>query len=109
MKLKFKALVVALSLASIALTTGCATAIPLGVINTMITTPVTVGNGEIKYERTGEASCYSLFGLFAWGDSSVNAACKEANIHRVGWVSNRVFNVLGIYGQYTTIVYGQPE
>ena len=46
MKLKFKALIVALSLASIALTTGCATAIPLGLLNTMITTPVTVGNGK---------------------------------------------------------------
>ena len=109
MKLKFKALIVALSLASIALTTGCATAIPLGLVNTMITTPVTVGNGEIRFERTGEASCYSLLGLFAWGDSSINAACKNSNIHRVGWVSTRVHNVLGIYGVYTTIVYGQAE
>ncbi|MBE6406064.1 MAG: TRL-like protein family [Lentisphaerae bacterium] len=109
MKLRFKALIVAIGLASVALTTGCATSMPLGLINTMITTPVTVGNGEIKWERTGEASCYSLLGLFAWGDSSINAACKESNIHRVGWVSTRVHNVLGIYGVYTTIVYGQAE
>lgn len=109
MKLKFKALIVALSLASIALTTGCATAIPLGLLNTMITTPVTVGNGEIKFERTGEASCYSLLGLFAWGDSSINAACKDSNIRRVNWVSTRVHNFLGIYGVYTTLVYGQAE
>ena len=109
MKLKMKTLIVAICLASIALTTGCATAVPMGLVNTMITTPVTVGNGEIKYERTGEASCYSLLGLFAWGDSSINTACKESNIHRVGWVSTRVHNVLGIYGVYTTIVYGQAE
>ena len=109
MKLKFKALIVALSLTSIALTTGCATAIPLGLLNTMITTPVTVGNGEIKFERTGEASCYSLLGLFAWGDSSINAACKDSNIRRVNWVSTRVHNFLGIYGVYTTLVYGQAE
>ena len=109
MKLKLKSLIVAISLASIALTTGCATAIPLGLVNTMITTPVTVGNGEVKYSRTGEASCYSLLGLFAWGDASINAACEDANILRVNWVSNRVSNFLGIYGVYTTIVFGQAE
>ena len=51
----------------------------------------------------------SLLGLFAWGDSSINAACEDSNIRKVGWVSTRVHNVLGIYGVYTTIVYGQPE
>lgn len=109
MKIGFKSLIVAASLASIALTTGCATAMPLGLLCTKITTPVTAGNGEIKYSRTGEASCYSLLGLFAWGDSSINAACKDANIRKVNWVSTRVDNVLGIYGVYTTIVYGQAE
>ena len=109
MKLKLKSLIVALSLASIALTTGCATPQPLGLLTTKITTPVTVGNGEIKWSRTGEASCYSLLGLFAWGDASINAACADGNILKVNWVSNRVFNFLGFYGVYTTIVYGQAE
>ena len=109
MKLNLKSIIVAISLASITLTTGCATAIPCGLLCTKITTPVTAGNGEIKVSRTGEASCYSLLGLFAWGDSSINAACKEANILKVNWVSTRVSNVLGIYGIYTTIVYGQAE
>ena len=72
--MKFKAIVTAVSLTSLVVLAGCATPFPLGFIYTSVNLPVTVGNGEMKYSKVGEAKCQSMFGLFASGDASINAA-----------------------------------
>lgn len=105
--MKIKAIVTAVSLASLAVLTGCATSFPLGLVYTSVKLPVTVGNGEMRYSKKGEAKCQTMFGCFASGYASINAACSDAKITKVGWVNQEVLNILGIYGSYKTVVYGE--
>jgi len=107
MKLGFKAMIVAVSLSTLAVLTGCATSVPLGLVYTSAQLPVTVGTGDMKFSKKGEAKCQSILGLFASGDASINAACAEAKITKVAWVNQEVVNVLGVYGSYKTVVFGE--
>ena len=107
MKVWKKALIFTASILATAVITGCATPLPLGVIYTKVTLPGAVGNSELQYSKTGTAKCYSIIGCFASGDASINAACSDAKITKVGWVNQEVLNILGIYGSYKTVVYGE--
>ena len=107
MKLGLKAIVTAVSLSTLAVLTGCATPFPLGLIYTSAQLPVTVGSGDIQFSKKGESKCQSVLGLFASGDASINAACAEAKIKKVAWVNQEVLNILGIYGCYKTVVFGE--
>ncbi len=109
MKLNFKSIAAAVGLASVAVLCGCATPEPLGVIYTGITQPLAVGNGDMKFTQKGEANAICMFGLFACGDYSLNAACKNGNITKISWANVEVRNYFGIYGSYTTKVYGFAE
>lgn len=105
MKMK-KAFLYSMALVASLMVTGCATPFPLGVIYTKVTLPGALGNSELQYSKTGTASCYSIIGVIASGDASINAACHSAGITKVSWVSYSVNNILGAYGVYTTTVYG---
>ena len=107
MKLGLKAVIAAVSVTSLVVLTGCATSFPLGLVYTSTNQPVTVGTGDMKFSKKGEAKCQSILGLFASGDASINAACKEANITKVAWVNQEIVNILGIYGSYKTVVFGE--
>ncbi len=109
MKLKVKGMLVAAAVLSGIALTGCASPFPVGIVYTQATLPVTVGNGDMKFSKKGESKAISLFGLFASGDASINHACKDAGITKVGWVNQEVRNILGIYGEYKTVVYGTAE
>jgi len=109
MKTLTKAVLLSGVIAAGSMLSACATPFPLGCLYTKVTLPVTVGNGELKYSRTGEAKCISILGWFASGDASINAACKQGNIKKVAWVNQRVNNYFGVYGSYTTMVYGDEE
>ena len=93
-------------LASVLVTTGCATSYPFGTLYTGVDLPVAVGTSELQWSRKGTASCYSILGLIANGDASINSACKNGGITKVSWVTYSVRNILGAYGIYTTTVYG---
>lgn len=86
--------------------TGCATPLPLGLLYTKVTLPGAVGNSELQYSKSATAKCYSVIGVVACGDASINAACHAGGITKVSWVSYSVNNILGTYGVYTTTVYG---
>ncbi|OQA86342.1 MAG: hypothetical protein BWY31_01372 [Lentisphaerae bacterium ADurb.Bin242] len=105
MKMK-KAIIYSMALVASIMVTGCATPLPLGVIYTKVTLPGALGNSELQYSKTGTAKCYSIIGVVASGDASINAACHNAGITKVSWVSYSVDNILGAYGVYTTTVYG---
>ena len=92
--------------ASVLVTTGCATPLPLGVLYTKVTLPGAVGNSELQWSKSGTAKCYSVIGVIANGDASVNAACHNGGITKVSWVSDSVDNILGAYGVFSTTVYG---
>lgn len=49
----------------------------------------------------------SYVGLIATGDASIAAAKKAGNITQVSSVDHYTKNILGVYGEYCTIVKGQ--
>ena len=59
--------------------------------------------------KTGTASASSILGLIAMGDASIEAAAKAGGItkiHNVTHVDVETMNILGLYVEYTTVVYG---
>ena len=109
MKISLKAFFLASALGCTALLTSCGTPFPLGCLYTKVTLPLTAGSGEIKYNRIGKSECRNFLGWVAIGDASINKAAENGNITRISWASQRVENILGIYGTYTTIIYGFGE
>lgn len=107
MKKLTKILVYSLALAAAVLVTaGCATPLPLGVIYTKVKLPGAIGNSELQWSKSATAKCYSVIGIIASGDASINCACRNGGITKVSWVTYSVDNILGAYGVYTTTVYG---
>ncbi|MGD1001436.1 MAG: TRL-like family protein [Candidatus Brocadiia bacterium] len=88
--------------------TGCS-AMALGPVVAMVTVdekgPVSVGDMKAGM-KVGVAQAEGIL-VVAYGDASIVAAMKNANITRVHHVDNETFNVLGIYARYKTIVYGE--
>ncbi|MBK8175407.1 MAG: hypothetical protein IPK66_09170 [Rhodospirillales bacterium] len=64
------------------------------------------GSADVGSMKKGEAMCTSILALVAQGDCSIEAAKAQGGIKRVAYVDRKVENILGIYGKYTTIVYG---
>ena len=85
---------------------GCATYLPLGFVYTEVKAPVAVAGGDVSYSKVGSAMATSVLGIVATGDASIRAAMEDGNINRVKHVEYSVKNILGIYGEYTTTVYG---
>lgn len=95
------------TLSSIAiLVNGCASYLPSakGFVNT--TTGLSANNG-VKNTRTGKACLKSFIGLIAYGDASIDAAKTSGGITKIATVDYDVFDILGIYGKYCTIVKGE--
>jgi len=57
--------------------------------------------------KVGRAATHSVLGLVAWGDAGTSAAAAEGGIAVVTHADYELFNILGIYQRYTTVVYGQ--
>ncbi len=69
---------------------------------------------DIKYKdgnsigpKEGRAKSSQVLFLIAWGDASIATAAREGGISTVDHVDAEVFNILGLYSTYETIVYGQ--
>ena len=66
---------------------------------------------EVQSESTatrsvGKATCVSILGLIATGDCTVETAKKDGNITKVSSVQFDYKNILGVYAETTTKVYG---
>jgi len=85
---------------------ACATPYPMGMIYTEIKAPVAAGDGGMSYNKVGTAKCTSVLGLVATGDCSIKAAAAAGNIKTIKYVDYDAKNILGIFGEYTTTVYG---
>jgi hypothetical protein len=85
--------------------TGCASYYPLGGVYTGCKAGIAVGDST-SYSKVGTAESVSVLGLVAVGDASIQTAAKNGNITKIKYVDYEVSNVLGIYGTYKTIVYG---
>jgi PBP1b-binding outer membrane lipoprotein LpoB len=85
---------------------GCATPYPMGMVYTEVKAPVAAGDGAMSYSKTGVAKATSVLGLVATGDCSIKAAAANGNIRVIKYVDYDARNILGVYGEYTTTVYG---
>lgn len=79
-----------------------------GGLYTNVDAPVTatsnVAEGEYK---VGEASATSVLGLVATGDASIQAAMENGGITEIYHVDYETQSILGLYAEYTVMVYGQ--
>ncbi len=85
---------------------GCATPYPLGMIYTEIKAPVAAGSGGVSYSKVGTAKANSILGMVATGDCSIKTAAANGGIKTIKYVDYDAKNTLGVYGEYTTTVYG---
>jgi len=96
---------VAMILATAALLSSCASPLPTGGLYTEITTP-TAASERVSTNKQGTSECTSILGLVATGDCSIGTAARNGKITRISHVDYEVKNILGIYGTYKTVVYG---
>jgi hypothetical protein len=86
---------------------GCATIYPVGSFYTGVKVPSLMGDGQdVSYSKVGKAKAISILSLFAFGDASIEKAKQNGNIKTIKYIDWKADNILGIYGEYTTIVYG---
>lgn len=58
--------------------------------------------------KTGIACAKNVFGAFAWGDASIDAAKKNGGIKKVSSVDRDVFTIFGsLYSKSCTVVKGK--
>jgi len=84
---------------------GCATYMPAGALYVGAKGAIATTD-NISYSKVGEATATSVLGLVATGDSSIKTAAANGGITKIKYVDYEVKNILGIYGKYTTVVYG---
>lgn len=58
-------------------------------------------------KKVGQSSATNVLGIVATGDASINTAAKNAGIKKISHVDVKKTSVLGIFANYTTIVYGE--
>lgn len=56
--------------------------------------------------KVGTAKATNILGLVAIGDASIETAAKSAGIKRISHVDCKKSSILGIFGTYTVVVYG---
>jgi hypothetical protein len=103
--MRIAALLAVVAVAAVGLV-GCATPYPYGALYTEIGAPAAVGDGGMSYSKVGVAESTSILGLVATGDASIKAAMANGGINKVKYVDYKAKNILGVYGTYTTTVYG---
>ncbi len=70
--------------------------------------PMSIGAVEVAPNSLkGTSTTYSVLGLVSWGDGSVNTAAKNGGLTKVDRMDYHLYNILGIYSEYTTVVYGK--
>ena len=84
---------------------GCASPYPMGIAYTELKLPAQATSNEGS-SKVGVSRCTSVLGLVATGDASIAAAMREGGITRIHHVDWNAKNILGVYGEYTTTVYG---
>ena len=86
---------------------GCATLYPVGSAYTNIKLPVDSTSNMSNSPKVGISKCNSYLGLIAIGDASIDKAMKNGGINKIHYVDWEANNILGIFGTYKVIVYGE--
>lgn len=81
---------------------------PTGILYASTSTPM--GSGSVSPSpqgtKVGRAKAMGILGLVAIGDASITAASAAGGIKNVTHVDVETMNILGLYVEYTTVVYG---
>jgi len=77
----------------------------IGVLYTEVSWDGNVTQGSLG-SKQGKACAQAILGLVAQGDASVEAAAKAGGIKKINVVDHTSKNILGILGEYCTIVHG---
>jgi len=93
-------------LAGLALATGCANDRYGSFLAFDTGLPVAI-SGEKFGSKVGTATLDNILGITFSADRGVKAAAAAGGITKVTAVDEKVKNILGIYVQSTTIVYGE--
>ena len=76
----------------------------IGVLFTELHGPLDAGT-KVGAEE-GRACVQAILGLIATGDASIKAAARDGNITQIASVDHYTRNILGILGEFCTIVRG---
>lgn len=98
---------VALAAGLVVLLGGCATTMPQGTIFTGVTLPQAATGSTAGASKIGTAQCMSIMGAVAFGNASIEAAAANGGITKIHHVDWEVKNILGVYGRYKCVVYGE--
>jgi hypothetical protein len=66
-----------------------------------------MATSNASYSKVGTATCTSLLGLVARGDASIDTAAKSAGITKIHHVDYESKSILGLFAEFTVIVYGE--
>lgn len=95
--------VCALTLASCStITTGSG----IGVLYTGVTEGQIATSNKLG-SKVGTSQTIGVLGLVSIGDASIQKAATSAGIKQISHVDVKKMSVLGLFAQYTTIVYGE--
>lgn len=87
-------------------TSGCCAVTPMnGSLFVELKGPVAAGSAATG-SKVGEARAMGILGVVT-GDCSIETAMKNGNITKIHHVDNKVKNILGVYAEYITVVYGE--
>lgn len=104
--MKIKLLTILASLILVTSCSGNANRSGPGLIYTGTTDAIAFDNA-IKPSRKGEACSTKVLSLVTFGDASVEAAKKDADIKKIATADTKYFNILGVYGTACTVVRGE--
>ena len=79
---------------------------PSGVVSVTTAPLSTEGNWNVGTTR-GEASSFSVLGLYASGDCSTATAARNGGLKKIGHVDYEYVNIIGIWQKATVIAYGE--
>lgn len=98
------------SVAAVAMLTlsGCAAVMSpvTGTMYTNLSGGLMATDNPDKPTKVGRASVRSLFGVYAVGNASIDAAAKNAGITRIHHVDYESESIFGVIADYTIVVYG---
>ncbi|WP_373047865.1 TRL-like family protein [Vulgatibacter sp.] len=92
------------------LLSGCAAGSMRSPVNGFLYTSAKAGEaaaGPVRGSKSGRACATSILGLVGTGDASISQAASNGGIKEISHVDADVENILGIWAQYCTVVYGE--
>ncbi|MEW6744652.1 MAG: TRL-like family protein [Planctomycetota bacterium] len=97
-----------LALIGLILCTGCAmVATPVaGFLYMDVKGPITATENTAG-DKVGEATATTILGWVATGDASIDTAASNGGISEIKTVDHHSWQILGIYGKFTTRVTGK--